>query len=254
MATVLCGDAIEMLRTLPSESVDAVVTDPPYNIGVAKWDSWPTVDAFLEWYRSWTDEARRVLKPTGSLVVFASQLYAAHIDLLLQEAWNILNRCVWTYENGQRQASRRYSMGYDPFFWAAKGDDWLFDEGEARDGIMWRDPRPRPKRHANGHVTMSAPHPRGRKGIDVFDCPRITGNKIERADHPSPKPIDLMKRIVAPIVPVGGLVADPFMGSGSTLIAAQQIGREAWGCDREPRYVEMARKRLHGNQLQMVGL
>lgn len=238
--TLYEGDCLEVMCQLPDNSVDAVVTDPPYNIGIAHWDSFPDAKSFLGWFEEWTEEAFRLLKPTGTLTVFTAQQFVADIEILLRSKWRLINRCIWTYENGQRQATRRYSMGYVPFLFLAKSDGYFFNLDAARDGVVWKGQRT--KRQKNGTITVTTPHPLGRRPLDVFACPRMTGSA--RNGHPSPKPLELMRRIVRPLAPPGGIILDPFAGSGTTLLAAVQEGFLAIGIEREPEYCEIIRKRM----------
>lgn len=241
---IRCCDCLspEGLPSIPDGTADAVITDPPYNIDVANWDNIPD---FLNWFDGWLDEAWRLLKPTGTLWTFCSQQYAAHIDLKLQKRGKVLNRVVWCYDNGQRQAEKQLCMGYEMAFWVAKGDEWTFDLDATRDGVVWEGKRT--KRHANGHVTVTEPHPLGRRPLDVWNVPRLTGDKGN--GHPSPKPLRLIGRCVSACTKPGDLVVDPFLGSGTTAEACYRLGRRCIGMEREPKYIAIAKSRLRQQRL-----
>lgn len=244
MIDLRLGDCIEGMKALADESVDAVVTDPPYNIDVAEWDNIPD---YLNWFDRWLDQAWRLLKPNGTTWVFCSQQYAANIDLKLQARGRVLNRVIWSYDNGQRQATNQFSMGYEMAFWAAKGSEWTFNLDAMRDGVVWEGKRT--KRHPNGHVTVTAPNPLGRRPLDVWNIPRLTGDNGN--GHPSPKPLALIERCVLACTNPGDLVLDPFLGSGTTAEACKILGRRCIGFETNPDYLAIAQRRIAQERLAL---
>lgn len=88
-------DALTLLRVLPDASVDLVLTDPPYNVGKASWDTWPTNSAFIEWLDGILREYRRVLKPNGSLYLFCATKLQARVELAIERQFNVLTNIRW---------------------------------------------------------------------------------------------------------------------------------------------------------------
>lgn len=235
-----------MKEHIPDGTVDAVITDPPYNIDVADWDNIPR---FLDWTKTWLTEAFQILKPGGACYLFTSQQWAAKIEgCVLGVGFIIRNRPVWVYDNGQRQATQGFSMAYEQLFYALKpGENPTFNLDAVRDGVLWTGKRK--KRHPNGTVTITEPHPLGRRPVDVWEVPRLTG--AIAPGHPSPKPDRLMEIPLLASTNPGDLVVDPFAGTGTTLLVAERYGRDSIGFELNPAYCEIIRRRLAAVQQRM---
>jgi site-specific DNA-methyltransferase (adenine-specific) len=114
---VYCCDALDLLRALPSDSVDAIVTDPPYfKVKDSAWDNqWDTAGEFIAWLKTILVEYKRVLKPNGSLYLFASPRMAARVEVAISEYFNVLNSLVWTKPYSRHnQADISGLRGYFP--------------------------------------------------------------------------------------------------------------------------------------------
>ena len=246
-------DTLDGTRRLQDASVDLIVADPPYNISVADWDE---IDGYMDWMRELIAEWRRVLSPSGTLYVYCSQQYMADIEMALRPLFDIQNRIVWTYDNGQRQATERFSMGYDPLFRAVPrgAKSWAFNLDDVRDGHVWDGVRT--KRQPNGHLTITRSHPNGRRPLDVWNFPRLTGSN--RNGHPSPKPEALSEYIIKASSNPGDLVLVPFGGSGSECVAAARLGRDFVSFELDERYIALINERLdalaNGQPTQTVKL
>ena len=110
-------DALTLLRALPDASVDLVLTDPPYNVGKASWDTWPSNSAFIAWLDGILAEYRRVLKPNSSLYLFCAPRLAAQVELAVGEHFNVLNQIVWlkdTDAGKHKQADKNALRAYFP--------------------------------------------------------------------------------------------------------------------------------------------
>lgn len=221
MATwsVQCGDCLDLLRALPDGSVDAVVTDPPYGIGQAKWDGFVPVD--------WLWQARRVVRNTGAIYIFGNPLTLSRVQVYAESmGWKWAARTTWVYEDGPRSSKR----------WTAKHEDCLVWHGD---------------KHVQATPTEPSIHKDPRWGDDrfvgsVWRCARVKGNAHERVDHPTQKPVALMMLPVVASCPEGGIVLDPFCGSGTTGVACAMTGRNFIGMERDPGYCEIARRRMSG--------
>lgn len=222
------GDALDVLRGVAHESVDAVITDPPYCSGSVSESSrtaakgqglrsenitrfgWFVGDnmgtAGLVWLlRSMAIEARRVVRLSGHLLVFCDWRMLSSLQPAIESAgWRAQNLVVWN----------KGSMGLGTGFRAQ------------HELVM--------------HFTAGAPAYHDRSTGNVVTASRVAGDDRE---HQTQKPVDLMRRLVRVVAPVDGVVMDPFAGSASTLVAALAEGRRCIGIERDAGYVEIARRR-----------
>jgi site-specific DNA-methyltransferase (adenine-specific) len=228
-------DCLEGLKQLPNESVDLIVTDPPYNIAKSSWD---TIDNFIEWLKSVCLEIKRVLKKNGSFYLFCSQLYMAKIDLMLQDIFIIQNRIIWNYRSG-RGARKKYVCRYEPIFFCTKSKDFTFNLDEVR--IPHRCPD---KRN----------NPIGRNPTDVWDIDRLSmnykefirldKNVFQKNGHIPQKPIKLIERMILASSNQEDLVLDCFMGSGTTAVASINLKRNFVGFEINEDYHKVIQNRL----------
>jgi len=233
-------DCLEGMVAIPDSSVNLVIADPPYNIDVAEWDTWDNAKNYLEWCKKWISELSRIMKPDACGFIWCSQTFMADIEMIIREHFIIQNRIIWSYDNGQRMATKKLSMGYEPIFCFSKGKAFTFNLDDMRDGVIWEGTRT--KKHKNGHITVTTPHPMGRRPLDVWNVPRKTGSA--KNGHPSPKPEKLIERIIKGYSCENDLVFDPFMGSGTSAVMAKYTRRNFLGFEREPEYIELANIRL----------
>lgn len=103
-------DALTLLGALPDASVDLIATDPPFNIDKASWDSWDTLDAFLAWLDAHLLEFKRVLKPNGSLYLFAATKYQAHVELAVGRHFNVLSNIRWRKDAGWHKKTAKEDL------------------------------------------------------------------------------------------------------------------------------------------------
>lgn len=225
---VALADALAALGSLPPESLQAIITDPPYCAGgateAARQGSrgmtkggmsigWFGGDAMTTWGLCWLMRtlaltAGRALVPGGSLAVF----------------------CDWRMVAGLGPAME--SAGYR---WRGQVIWDKLSQGQGNRGI-------RPRHEVILWLTRPGPAVRGPRTIgNVIPARRVT--PAARC-HPTEKPQDLLVPLIEALVPEGGALADPFAGSGSTGLAALATGRRAWLSDADPRYVEIIRRRL----------
>ncbi len=254
------GDTLDFLGSVPDQTFQLVVTSPPYNIG-KPYEKRQEFDAYLNLQRRVIGECSRVLKLGGSLCwevgnyvengeVFPLDTYFYGIikenpDLRLR------NRIIWFFEHGLH-ASKRLSGRYETILWFSKGDPYTFN----LDNI--RVPQKYPgKTYFKGpkHGKPSA-NPLGKNPGDVWqmfqrdwetllwDIPNVKANHPEKTIHPAQFPIELVERLVLALTNPHDIVFDPYMGVGSSLLAAIIHGRKAVGVDKEQAYVDIALDRI----------
>lgn len=236
-------DNLDLLRRVGAGTVDLVYIDPPFNTGqqqrgtpraggmagppASYADAWPTMQDYLAFMRPRLAEMHRVLKPTGSLLLHCDWRTSHHLRLLLDEifgAERFVNHLIWSYGLG----------GSSPRRFARKHDDILF---YGRSDAYWFEPPRVPATSARMRGLM-------KKATDVLDIPSINNMAAERTGYPTQKPLALLELLVAACCPPGGVVADFFCGSGTTLVAAKRLQRKWIGCDVSAEAVKIARQRL----------
>lgn len=232
--TVVHGDCLEVLAQLPDACVDLAYLDPPFNTGRtqsahggAYADAWPTMDAYLAFIDARVRQIRRVLKPSGSILLHCDWRACHHLRLLLDEVFGaeqFVNHLIWHYGLG----------GSSPRRFARKHDDILFYSRS--DGYFFKPPM----------VPATSARMKGmmKKATDVLDVPALNNMAEERVGYPTQKPLALLRLLINACCPPGGYVMDPFCGSGTTLVAAAQTRRRYLGIDRNSDAVVIARMRL----------
>lgn len=156
-----------------------------------------------------------------------------------QDALFLRNRIIWTFGHGVH-ASRRFSGRHETILWFTKGEHYGFNLDAVR--VPQKYPG---KRHYKGpNKGKFSGNPLGKNPSDVWDIPNVKSRHIEKTAHPCQFPVALVQRLVRALVPPGGLVVDPFMGSGSSAVAAELEGRGFQGCDIQMNFTQIARRRV----------
>jgi len=243
------GDAIEWLRTLPSESVDLIFADPPYNIKKAKWDSFESQQAYVEWSMKWIEQAARVLKPDGSLYVCGYSEILADLKLPAMRYFKGCRWLVWYYKN-KANLGKDWGRSHESILHFRKSKKFKFNIDDiripyGRHTLKYPEhPQAESSQYGNGRKHIWRPHPRGAKPRDVIEVPTLNNGMAEKTPHPTQKPEALLRKIILASSDKGDLVIDPFVGSGTTVVVAEQLGRKWKGCDISPEYLQWAIERL----------
>jgi len=244
-------DNLQFLATIPANSVRLIVTSPPYNIG-KKYESYEDDMSLRDYVHGQflvIRECVRKLVPGGSIcwqvgnhVSRDGEVLPLDIALhgLFKEAGlKLRNRIVWTYGHGLN-CTKRLSGRHETILWFTKGDDYVFNLDPVR--VPQKYPG---KKHFKGpKAGQLSCNPLGKSPGDVWDIPNVKSNHCEKTDHPCQFPVELAERLVLMLSNPGDVVLDPYMGSGTTAVAAVRNGRDGIGCDVSEAYVETAKKRL----------
>lgn len=243
-----CADNLDFLAALPSESMHLVVTSPPYNIGKS-YETRTSLDRYLEEQAATVAECVRVLDPRGSVCwqvgnhVRSGEVFPLDIvlyDLFKSHGLKLRNRIVWRFGHGLH-CTKRFSGRHETILWFTKSDDYYFD----LDPIRVPSKYPGKKYFKGPKRGERSGNPLGKNPSDVWDIPNVKANHVEKTMHPCQFPVELVERLVLSMTEPGGSVLDPYMGVGSSLVAARKHGRAAFGCDVVVEYVEIARQRVH---------
>ncbi len=245
---LLKEDASTFLSALPEASVDLLICSPPYFIG-KEYDRSAEVADFQKEHEALLPLLVRALKPGGSLCwQVGSHVRSKRVIPLDVIVYNVFstspalalrNRIIWTFGHGTH-AARRFSGRYETILWFTKGDDYFFN----LDGV--RVPQKYPgKRHYRGPKKGDfSGNPAGKNPSDVWEIPNVKSLHVEKTAHPCQFPVALVQRCIRSMTPVGGVVVDPFMGSGSTAVACVLEQRAFMGCDIQSKYVKIAKRRV----------
>jgi modification methylase len=244
LGRILDGDCIEAMRGLPDKCIDLVFADPPYNLQLGgdlnrpdgshvdavtdHWDRFDSFAAYDRFTRDWLAEARRVLKPSGSLWVIGSYHNIFRVGAILQDMgfW-ILNDIVWRKANPMPNfKGTRFTNAHETLIWASMGE-------KARYTFNYR-----AMKTLNDELQMRSdwvlPICGGQERL------KSGGHKV----HPTQKPEALLYRVMLATTNKGDVVLDPFFGTGTTGAVARRLGREWIGCERESVYREAALQRI----------
>lgn len=245
---VLRGDAIKLAKALPDNSVDLIFSSPPYCMG-KEYEKSNSVEDFVASHRALVPELARALKPGGSICwqvgYHVKNGVIAPLDFYAHEAFSsvndlvLRNRIVWSFEHGQH-ATNRFSGRHETILWYTKGKPKKFD----LDAVRVRQKYPGKKAYRGPNKGKLSGNPLGKNPGDVWRIPNVKGNHVEKTDHPCQFPVAIPLTFIKAVCPKGGLVFDPFMGSGSTGVAAAIEKRRFLGCELQAKYTKIARQRL----------
>lgn len=248
---LVVGDAIAWLRALPDESADLVFADPPYNIKKAEWDTFESQQAYVEWSIQWIEQAARVLKKTGTLYICGFSEILADLKLPASRFFSGCRWIVWHYKNKANLGSD-WGRSHESILHFRKSKEFTFNINDVR--IPYGEhtlkypehPQAESSQYGNGkrkdHVWQ--PNPLGAKPKDVIEIPTTCNGMHEKTEHPTQKPEELLRKIILASSNENDLVIDPFVGSGTTLVAAEQLKRKWKGCDLSPEYCGWAANRI----------
>jgi DNA modification methylase len=234
---ILTGDCLAILPTLDKHSVDLVLADPPYNIGL-NYGAGPKADRRKDydlWCERWINWCYRALKPTGSMWIISGQEHGADIDIAMQRCdMTMRNRVTWAESFGT-YCHNKFGRTSRPIYYAVKDAKRFTFNREAVTVPSARQAKYGDRRAAPGGKIMG----------DVWQINRVCGTFRERVKGvPTQLPEELVERIIRVSSNEGDTVLDPFAGSGTTLAVATRLGRHAIGCELNPEYAAIAERRV----------
>lgn len=244
---LVLGDCLQALEELPPDCVDMVFADPPYNlsndgftchagkavsVNKGEWDRSQGIEGDFGFHKSWLERCRRVLKPNGTIWVSGTyhSIYACGFALQLL-GFHVLNDICWFKPNASPNLSCRYfTASHETLVWARKSKKakHVFNYEAVKNGAFPRD-------------VLKAPGKQMRS-VWAIGTPRKAEKKYGK--HPTQKPVALLERVIIASTNAGDLVLDPFMGSGTTGVAALALGRRFIGIESDKEYIDVAAKRM----------
>jgi site-specific DNA-methyltransferase (adenine-specific) len=241
LARLYLGDVIDILNMLPTESVDIIFADPPYNlsnggttchagkrvsVNKAHWDVSHGIENNFTFHMNWIQACRRILKNAGTIWISGTyhSIFSCGYALQLQ-GWHLLNDIVWFKPNAAPNlACRMFTASHETLLWAKKNKSakHYFNYEAMKIGPWEKDMLKNPGKQMRSVWAISGPSPKEKRF----------------GKHPTQKPLDLLIRIIRASCPTGGTVLDPFCGSGTTGVAALRHGHQFIGIDSERDYLK----------------
>lgn len=260
------GDSLLWLQTIPAESVDMIFADPPYNIKKAVWDTFESQEKYIEFSIGWIREAARILKPTGSLFVCGFSEILADIKYPASKFFHSCRWIVWHYRN-KANLGGDWGRSHESILHFRKTRNFTFNIDAIR--IPY-----------NGHTLKYPNHPQAATSVfgngekktdgwipnslgakpkdvleiprDIIECPTTCNGMHEKTPHPTQKPEELLRKIILSSSHIGDVILDPFCGSGTTPVCAQQLQRKWMACDLSQEYLDWTIKRIESVENQDV--
>ena len=266
---VYCGDCYELLGHIQSETIDVIYMDPPFftqetqtlsnkeGVEYSFADSWENMNEYIEYIKVRLQECKRVLKKTGSIFVHCDRNASHYLKIVLDEIFGVANfqsEIIWTYKRWSN-SKKGLLNNHQSIFFYSKTKNFKFntiytDYSETtnvdqilQDRIRDEKGKSRYKVDENGRVVMG----KAKKGVplsDVWEIPYLNPKAKERVGYPTQKPIILLEQIIKLVTDENDVVLDPFMGSGTTVVASKLLNRQYLGFDIKKNAVNLTLERL----------
>jgi modification methylase len=244
LGQIIQDDCIAAMAKLPDACVDMVFADPPYNLQLGgelfrpeggrvdacddEWDKFATFEAYDRFTRAWLKEARRILKPNGTIWVIGSYHNIFRVGASMQDqGYWILNDIIWRKSNPMPNfRGTRFTNAHETLIWASRSED---------------------SRYTFNYRAMKALNEELQMRSDWVLPICAGGERVKDGGlkaHPTQKPEALLYRVLLACTNKGDVVLDPFFGTGTTGAVARRLGRQWIGIERETRYIRVARERI----------
>lgn len=248
LAHIECVDNMKFMHDLADESMNLIVTSPPYNIG-KRYEKRRSLETYVSEQAAVIAECVRLLKPDGSICWqvgnhITSDGEVVPLDIILYPLFKnhglkLRNRIIWHFEHGLH-CTNRFSGRHETILWFTKTDDYKFNVDPVR--VPSKYPG---KKHFKGpKAGQLSGNPLGKNPGDMWIIPNVKANHVEKTEHPCQFPVELVERLLLSMTEPGDAVLDPYMGVGSSVIAALKHERHGYGCDVEKQYVDIAWQRV----------
>ena len=227
---IICGDAIEEMKKIKSQSIDLIVADPPYNLNKDYGNNKDKLEFedYLDFSRKWLNESKRILKKTGTIYVFMGTRYISYIYMILEQelGFKFNSWITWHYTQGIGK-TKGFSPRHDDILMFTKSKKYKFNLDNVRV----------PQKYYRAVNNM-----RGANPGNVWEFSHMHYCNKNREKHPTQKPEGIYERMILASSDENDLILDPFAGSGTALRVCQNINRACIGIEINPNYVEMIKK------------
>lgn len=242
-----CADNLAFMRRLKAGTFRLIVTSPPYNLG-KDYETRTPLETYLAQQDAVITECVRLMHPQGSICWqvgnYVTNGEIIPLDILLYPIFcnlglKLRNRIVWHFGHGLHCTHRLFGR-YETINWWTASDEYTWH----LDPIRVPSKYPGKKHFKGPNAGKLSGNPLGKNPSDVWEFPNVKSNHPEKTDHPCQFPVELVERLVLSMTDKGDAVLDPYMGVGSSIIAALMHGRDGYGCDIVPEYVTTAEQRV----------
>ncbi len=258
---ILLGDCQNILETLAPESFQAIIADPPYFqvLLEEEWDNqWKTEEDYLEWTENWIEKSAKLLKPDGLFFIFGQLGKREHLWLhLCSLAARILqfhDMLIWDRAVGYNERYDSFTPCYEMILVLRKTKDAraYFDKDAVRLSYDEETIKQYLKDKRYKDLDARKTHlEKGKYATNILRVPSLKGSSKEKVGHPSQKPVKLIEMLVRCSTRETDAVLDPFLGSGTTALACQNLNRKFTGIEIEQKYIEIAQNRLQKTQANL---
>ncbi|WP_058301062.1 DNA-methyltransferase [Gorillibacterium timonense] len=252
--TLYNGDSLKLLKQIPSNSVDMIITSPPYCIGKEYEDPQNDIESFKNEHKRIFPDIYRVLKPGGSLcwqvgyhindaTVFPLDFFV--YDIFVEGSKDteypllLRNRIIWTFGHGLN-GTQRFSGRHETILWFTKGKNYNFD----LDSIRIPQKYPGKRSYKGPNKGKLSGNLLGKNPSDVWDIPNVKAQHVEKTEHPCQFPVAIPRRLIKALTPVNGLVLDPYAGAGTSGVAAVLENRRFVGAEILSQYYDISIERI----------
>jgi site-specific DNA-methyltransferase (adenine-specific) len=238
--SILVGNCLKRLDEIKDESCKLVFADPPYNMGKKfgnNHDSWESSEKYKEWSISWIEKCISKLTPDGSIMIMGHPRFSAYLVPTLDNKLSYANQIIYYYTDGmpeKKNFERRYEM---ILYYRKNPNKFTFNVDEVRSPLV------RYEKTSN---------PKGKNPNDVWQINRVRWNSYERVSlengkiaHAAQKPVRLIRRILLAVTNKDDLILDPFLGTGTTSVAAKELKRKSIGIELNPDYAKISLNRIN---------
>ena len=242
------GDCLDLMKTIPDGALQFIVTSPPYNIG-KEYEKKLNLHNYLDQQATVIKECARTLSDTGSICWqvgnYVNGGAIVPLDTVLYPMFDGLglkmrNRIIWHFEHGLH-CSKRFSGRYETIIWFTKTKDYVFNLDSVR--IPQKYPG---KKHFKGpRAGQYSCNPLGKNPGDLWVIPNVKSNHVEKTIHPCQFPVELIERLVLSLSNENDWVFDPFLGTGTSIVAAIRHNRRGAGAEVVQKYVDIAYDRIN---------
>jgi adenine-specific DNA-methyltransferase len=246
-AVVYSGNCLDLLKDIPNGSIQLIITSPPYNIG-KEYEKKLKLNRYIEQQASVIKECERVLSEQGSICWqvgnYVDDGAIVPLDTVLYPIFNDLglkmrNRIIWHFEHGLH-CSARFSGRYETIIWFTKSKDYVFN----LDPVRVPQKYPGKKYFKGPKAGQYSCNPLGKNPGDLWTIPNVKSNHIEKTVHPCQFPVELIERLVLSMSNEDDWVLDPFLGTGTSIVAAIRHNRRGAGAELFQNYIDMACDRI----------
>jgi len=249
---IVQSDVFEYLDLIENQSVELILTDPPYGMGIDTWDFFENEKKYFEFIENFLVCAIPKLKETGSIYLFNNAYNSAHIlQILLKNNLRFQNWITWYKKDGFTSFKKKYNRTQETCLFFTKSEKYTFNHDEIR---IPYDSESRINAAKKKGILKNGkrwfPNEKGKLCNDVWEFSseknrnRVKGKTVKQF-HSTQKPLEMIERIVLASSNEGDVILDPFMGSGTTAVACKKHNRNFMGCDLDEKYVNFSLERVN---------